>query len=97
MPLNDNSVVSQNEGQVSADMLGELALMSIQNGKYYSLNETGSRIWSLIKDPVCVEDVCAVLLEEFDVDGPTCRDSVVAVLSSLAEEGLVEVRNASAA
>jgi hypothetical protein len=35
--LTQQTVVSRSDGPVSADMLGEVALMSITNGKYCSL------------------------------------------------------------
>ncbi len=95
--LNQQSVVSRSDNQVSADMQGEVALMSITNGKYYSLNETGARIWSLIEKPASISDVCKTIHEEFDVDQSTCQTAVLSVISSLADEGLVEVQNAVAA
>ncbi|MFK7848124.1 MAG: PqqD family protein, partial [Rhodothermales bacterium] len=34
-----------------ADLEGEAVLLNIQSGRYFGLNEVGTSIWSLIKEP----------------------------------------------
>jgi len=91
------SIVRQSENQVSADMDGEVAMMSIENGKYYCLNETSSRIWQLIEQPRAVGDICSVLQGEFDVQPDQCEAEVLEHVQELVSDNLIQVVDAAAA
>lgn len=95
--ITPHSVVRQSEDQVSADMDGEVALMSIEHGKYYCLNETSSRIWQLIEEPRAVVNVCLVLQGEFDVQRDQCEAEVLEHVKELVGDKLVQVVDAAAA
>ena len=92
-----DSVVVQSEDQVSADMGGEVALMSIQNNYYCCLNETSGRIWKLIEQPCCIRDICSVLQSEFDVRRDECETQVLAHLTELVGGNLVDLVDGTAA
>lgn len=92
----DSSVVVASE-QLASDLAGEAVILNMRNGTYYGLDKVGARIWSLIQTPRLVEEVSATLLEEYDVTPEQCRQDLIALLRQLADEGLIEVRNASAA
>jgi Coenzyme PQQ synthesis protein D (PqqD) len=50
---------------VSGQIDDEFIMMSIESGKYHTLNVTGSRIWALLDNPQTVSDLCAALSGEF--------------------------------
>lgn len=89
--IGPDSVVLQVEKIVSSDMDGETVMMSIENGKYYGMNEIGSRIWEIIEKPVSVSGLCDRLMDEFEVDREKCRDDVIGFLRELSEDGLIVV------
>lgn len=86
-----SSVVRQSENQVAADLDGEVAMMSIENGEYYVLDEVASRTWELIEKPVKVADLCAKLTDEYDVDADSCQNDVLAFLEQMNKKGLIDV------
>lgn len=86
-----DSIVIQKEGLDATDMDGELVMMNMLKGKYYSMNSVGSRIWVLIEKKHSVEELISILLEEFDVDDNTCRATVLKFLNGLYDEDLIEV------
>jgi len=86
-----NTVVIQNKNLDSTDLDGEKVMMNIDRGKYYGLNEVGSRIWELLEEPKQVSGLISTLLEEYDVDRSTCESSVLAFLSKLYDEELIEI------
>jgi len=92
-----DTTIRQNDDHVAADMDGELALMSIENGKYYCLNPTGSRIWKLIEQPGRIEDICAVLAQEYAVEPQQCESEVLDHVAKLVAENLVEIVQPAAA
>ncbi len=86
-----DSMVTRNEGLVSADMDGETVMMSIENGKYFGMDSIGSRIWEIIEQPRSVSQLCAILLEEFDVEPDQCERDVTEFLEELIKEKLIKV------
>ena len=85
------SVVVQVADLVSSSLDEETVMMSVNSGKYYGLDEIGSRIWELIKQPRSVSDLCDILLEEFEVDRKQCEKDVLDFLNELAEKKLLRV------
>ncbi len=65
-------------------------VLDIQTKKYFSLNETGARVWALIREGRKVEDIVSTLLEEYDVTRETAEEAVTSLVDSLAGEKLIE-------
>ncbi|MEL7567612.1 MAG: lasso peptide biosynthesis PqqD family chaperone [Dehalobacterium sp.] len=81
----------QTAGLVAADLDGEKAMMSVEKGKYYGLDATGSCIWELIEKPVTVKEVIEALMDQYDVDEATCQKDVLVFLNKMVDEGLVSI------
>jgi hypothetical protein len=75
--ISTDTVICQIEEIVASDIDGETVMMSIENGKYYVLDDIGSRIWELIEKPTKVSDLNDSLLERFDVDRETWERDVL--------------------
>jgi Coenzyme PQQ synthesis protein D (PqqD) len=88
----DSSIVAARE-QVSSDLGGEVAILDLKSGTYYSLDAVGARLWSLLQEPRTVEEIRDVLVREYEVDDERCERDLVALLQRLADEGLIEVRD----
>jgi len=89
-PLTLDSVLRQKEGNVSAVVDGEVAIMSVEQGSYFTLNDVGGRIWILLEQPRSLNDVCQMLLEEFEVTESECRIDVLELAQNLEARNLVE-------
>lgn len=68
----------------------EAVLLSLETQRYYSLNETGSRIWDLLSGGRSVEEIAEAITEEWDTTYDEARHYVEEFLEELSEEGLVE-------
>jgi hypothetical protein len=82
-------IIKRNSDLMTTEIDGELVLLSIENGKYYSLNGIGTKIWKLIENPIPVLEVCRKLMSEFEVDSKRCEYEVQAFLSELISASLV--------
>jgi hypothetical protein len=78
-------------GLMEAEVDGELVALHIENGTYYSFNETAARIWALLDDPKSVSEISARLAAEFDVDAQTCANEVLLLLRDLEKDGLIDL------
>jgi hypothetical protein len=72
------------------DLDDEAVLLATDSGKYFSLNEVGTRMWSLLRLHGDVEEVCRTLLAEFDVPEERLRQDVVQFIGTLADRGLIK-------
>lgn len=95
--LEPHTLVVRTEGQVAADLgEGQTALMSVERGSYYSLNEVGGRVWELLSEPRAVTTLCQVVAEEYDVDPEQAERDVSAYVQELLAEGLLRLDDAPA-
>ncbi len=91
--VTERSTVVVAENQVSSDLGKEVAILDLGAGMYYGLNEVGARIWELVQEPRTVEEIQAVILDEYEVDPASGKRDVLALLQQLADNRLVEVRD----
>ena len=70
---------------------GKVVMISEHHGKYYGLDEVGSQIWKLIEMPRTLAEICDELHGVFDVERPQLERDVVAFVSRLLDERLIEV------
>ena len=64
-------------------------LLDMDSGEYYSLEETGGRVWMLCDGVRTAEQVAGLLAEEFDVSVDVVREDVVEVLTDMVSAGLL--------
>ncbi|MDD1778829.1 MAG: PqqD family peptide modification chaperone [Candidatus Helarchaeota archaeon] len=89
--LTITSTVSAATNQTSCELEGEVVILSLKNGIYYTLNPVGTRIWTLVQKPIQVEEIRDILLKEYAVDSGKCENELFTLLQELEKEGLIEV------
>lgn len=88
-----NHAIVQGKGNIASDMGGEKVMLSIDNGKYYNLGETGGRIWDLIETPTSIQQVITTLMSEYDIQQVQCEEQVLFFLQRLLHEGLIQIED----
>ncbi|WP_176584707.1 lasso peptide biosynthesis PqqD family chaperone [Priestia megaterium] len=86
-----DQLVNQGTGHIVSDMDGEKVMLSIHNGKYYNLGEIGGQIWEQIKEPISVRELIATLVAQYNVAQSDCEEQVIAFLSQLIKEDLIQL------
>jgi len=64
-------------------------LLNLQTKRYYSLNETGTRIWEMVQQTADEESIVATLLNEYEVEETMARAEVRRILDELIEAQLI--------
>lgn len=77
---------------VEAEIDGQVVMMSIEQGDYYGLDETGSRIWALLQDAMDVKTLCHKLMAEYEVEESQCLDDVRLFLADMAKHNIVTLQ-----
>lgn len=80
-------IASRTGDWLTAGVGDDLVMMSVEKGMYLGLSEVGARIWELMEPPRSLDDICAVLVGEFDVPPQVCRAEVDAFLADLVKHG----------
>lgn len=88
-PLNEQEVLHAATDHVSAEVDGQLVMMSVERGRYYGLDEVGRRVWELLQQPIRLGDLLDTLVEEFEVGRDDCAADIMPFLASLAENDLL--------
>jgi hypothetical protein len=89
--LTNKDVVAQGGNAVIAEINGEIVALDAAKGTCYGMNKIATRVWNLIAAPRPIREICDVLLDEYEIDAPTCEKQVLELLEDLDKEGLLEV------
>ena len=90
--LVDQSTIAVSSDQVSCDLAGEVAILSLRNSVYYGLDPVGASVWSLIQQPKTFAEIREALLGIYDVDSAQLESDLQALLGELSENGLIEIK-----
>ena len=69
-------------------------ILNFDKGVYYGLDKVGARIWELLRNPLTVAELRDTIVTEYDVEPDRCEADLQALLSELAEAGLIVVTDA---
>ena len=72
------------------DVDGEAVLLNIQTGKYFGLDEVGTRMWTLLAEDGCLEPAFRTLLGEYDVTSAQLRQDLLHLVDELVSHGLLQ-------
>ena len=90
MNLSDKGTIPP---QVMARKVGdENVILVLASGTYYGLDTVGTRIWQLIALGQTLEQVCEVMLAEYDVTREDIERDVLALVETLMKSQLLRVK-----
>lgn len=82
----------RNNELISADLDEDLVMLDIEQGKYFSLNPVGRRIWDLLENWMSKEEIIPILLEEYEVSEAECKADVSQHLKELVKLKLISIK-----
>ncbi len=72
----------------------ELALLDVDRGLYYGLNQVGFHVWKRLEAGATLPMIVQTITDTFDVPDEQCAKDVAALVEQLETAGLI-VRNGS--
>jgi len=90
---NLQSKVSIPSGVLYHELSGEAVVLNLESGKYYGLDETGTRIWALLNEHGCLEPTYRALLNEFDASPEQLKEDLLKLTDDLVAHGLLRITN----
>jgi hypothetical protein len=84
-------IIRRQADWISAEVGDQSVMMNTRTDKCIGLNGVGSRIWAWLETPLERDELCARLLQAFDVTPTICRVEVDAFLDELLRQDAVVV------
>lgn len=78
-------------GVMFRDLDGEAVVLELESGRYFGLNETGTRMWLLLQEHGSVEPALRALLAEYDVAEDHLRKELLSFVDTLSSQRLLQV------
>ena len=91
MRVTDSTVISRSSSVLTAEVDGEIVMMSIERGRYFGLDDIGSDIWKRLDPPCAFADLIDRLVVEYEADRATIAEDVRALLSRMVEHDVVRL------
>lgn len=90
MNLELSQKITRHSDILSAEIGGEAVMMSIEKGAYFGLNPIATRIWDLIDQPQSIDELIAVISEEYDVSDEQCAADVQEFVADMLARGIAQ-------
>jgi Coenzyme PQQ synthesis protein D (PqqD) len=87
----DATIVSRSPSVLTAEVDGEIVMMSIEQGRYFGLDDIGSDIWKRIKPPCSFATLIEGLATDYEADRATIRTDVQKLLGHMVEHDVVRL------
>ncbi len=91
MKLTLESTVSKSEELIQASLEESIALMSIENGRYYGLENVAKNIWLQLETPKQIQDIVKELQQQYEVEKDLCQSETLQFLETLWGKKMIEV------
>jgi hypothetical protein len=87
----DATVISRSPSVLTAEVDGEVVMMSIEQGRYFGLDDIGSDIWRRIEPPCSFAVLVDRLASDYDADRATIAADVQALLDRMVAQDVVRL------
>lgn len=88
----DAAIVSRSPSILTAEVDGEIVMISIEAGHYFSLDHIGSDIWKRIEPPCSFATLIDGLAADYEADRTTFITDVKRLLDHMARHHIVRLR-----
>jgi Coenzyme PQQ synthesis protein D (PqqD) len=87
----DAAIVSRSPSVLTAEVDGEIVMMSIEQGHYFGLDQIGSDIWKRIEPPCSFAALIDGLAADYEADRTTIVTDVQNLLGHMVERDIVRL------
>jgi hypothetical protein len=78
-----------NPSVISTELDLGAVLLNLETKYYYNLNETGFRIWNLVKKSCSLSQILMTLTNEYEIDLQRASASLTRIIKKLEQEDLI--------
>jgi hypothetical protein len=89
--IDDATVIVRSPAVLTAEVDGEIVMLSIERGHYFGLDDIGSDIWKRIDPPCSFAELIDRLTADYDADRSIIAADVRALLGRMAAQDAVRL------
>jgi hypothetical protein len=89
MNLGLTTIISRNQDILANSIGNETVMMSVEAGKYFGTNKTGSYIWKLLENPLSFGELCDKISEDFNISREQSITDVKPYIEELSKENII--------
>ena len=87
--ISKSMILRQTPDSAESEMAGETVLLHLANGTYYGLDETGTYVWSLLKNGACLSDILVAAKVRYGVTESVLEADIGSFLADLIDHDLL--------
>jgi hypothetical protein len=91
MPLSFAQRVRIPRNVLTQELQGESVLLNLTRGRYFGLDNVGTRMWQVFTSSASIEQAFQALLSEYEVSPEVLRKDVADLVEKLVERELLEL------
>ena len=76
---------------ICAELGGEISILNLKTGVYFTLNPVAATVWRQISTPTTLPQLQELVVSKFEVTTEQCQNDLVKLLERLLAEQLVEI------
>jgi hypothetical protein len=69
----------------------ELVILNVGSGTYFGLDPVGARIWELLQEGKSPQQVCDVMIDEYEVSQEVLERDITKLMKDLLAEDLISL------
>ena len=89
--MNINSKITLSKNVFAQEIDEETIILDSETQEYFSINEIGKVIWSLIEEKKNLEEIKAEMLDMYEVPEEQLEKDVLNFLQALEQKGLIKI------
>lgn len=91
MTITLNTRIAIPEDVFFQDLKGESVILEVKSGKYFGLDEVGTRMWNLLAEHKALQPAYETLLSEYDVDPALLERDLIALVQKCVDKELLQI------
>ena len=91
LPLVDSALISRSPSMLTTEVGGEVLMMNVERGCYFTLNDVACDIWHRLDAPCSFARLIDGLAADYDATRATIVADVKAVLRQMVAEDIVRI------
>ncbi len=85
------TTISRSTSILASEVNGDVFMINIDGGRYFSLDDIGSDVWRRLDRPCSFADLTAALAADYDADEATIAADLRGLLARMAESDIVKL------
>ncbi len=78
-----------NSNIIARDLQGEMVLLNMENGDYFTLNSIGSEVYNCICDEMETGDIIDLLFERYEIEYDKLRADILVLIDEMKRKNIL--------